>query len=74
MSGRHSFSSDNFYDGSNNVRCPTAILSTGQNAGTLEDALKTIEGNLQKSISGLQNDVLNIKILLFNDGKKIIQN
>ena len=55
-------------------QCPTVILSTGQNAGTLEDALKTIEDNLQKSISGLQNDVLNIKILLFNDGKKIIQN
>ena len=28
MSDRHSFSSDNFYVGSDNVRCPTVILST----------------------------------------------
>ena len=27
MSDRHSFSSDNFYVGSDNVRCPTVILS-----------------------------------------------
>ena len=28
MSDRQSFSSDNFYVGSDNVRCPTVILST----------------------------------------------
>ena len=28
MSDRHSFLSDNFYVGSDNVRCPTVILST----------------------------------------------
>ena len=28
MSDKHSFSSDNFYVGSDNVRCPTVILST----------------------------------------------
>ena len=30
MSDRHSFSSDNFYVGSDNVQCPTVILSTGK--------------------------------------------
>ena len=29
MSDRHSFSSDNFYVGSDNVQCPNVILSTG---------------------------------------------
>ena len=28
MSDRHSFLSDNFYVGSDNVQCPTVILST----------------------------------------------
>ena len=30
MSDRHSLSSDNFYVGSDNVRCPTVILSTAR--------------------------------------------
>ena len=30
-------------------------------AGTFEDALKSIEDNLQESISGLRDDILNIK-------------
>ena len=32
-----------------------------KDTGTFEDALKSIEDNLQKSISGLRDDILNIK-------------
>ena len=32
-----------------------------KDAGTFEDALKSIEDNFQKSICGLRDDVLNIK-------------
>ena len=32
-----------------------------KDAGTFEDALKSIEDNLQKSISGLRDNILNIK-------------
>ena len=32
-----------------------------KDTGTFEDDLKTIEDNFQKSISGLQDDILNIR-------------
>ena len=32
-----------------------------KDANTFEDALKSIENNLQKSISGLRDDILKIK-------------
>ena len=32
-----------------------------KDAGTFEDALKSIEDNLQKSFSGMRDDILNIK-------------
>ena len=40
-----------------------------KDAGTFEDALKRIKDNLQKSISGLRDDILNIKDIIC---KKII--
>ena len=45
-----------------------------KDAGTFKDTLKSIEDNLQKSISGLQDDMLNIKDVIFHNGKKIIYN
>ena len=37
-----------------------------KDAGTFEDALKSIEDNLQKSISGLRDDILNIKDVIIH--------
>ena len=42
MSDRHSFSSDNFYVGSDNVQCPTVILST-VDASKVEGAIRRIK-------------------------------
>ena len=43
-----------------------------KDAGTFEDALKSIEDNLQKSISGLGDDILNIKDVIIQRNKKTI--
>ena len=43
MSDRHSFSSDNFYVGSDNVRCPTVILSTALSVQTIVNCFRKSE-------------------------------
>ena len=37
-----------------------------KDAGSFEDALKSIEDNLQKSISGLRDNILNIKDVIIH--------